>query len=128
LAAVNDEMGPDRVHAMQRTDESRLVLEHSAQRGGSVTDRWDWLGKNLDIDTNLAHAMVYRVVISTSLWGQGESADEFRLLSVQLGRNCAKHYKERVKIGTALWAKIQVFWGCFWQILIWYLRQVQRPN
>jgi hypothetical protein len=65
LAVVNDEMGPDRVHVMQRIDESRLVLEDSAHRGGSVADRWDWLGKNLDIDT-----MVYRVVISTSLWGK----------------------------------------------------------
>jgi hypothetical protein len=61
--------------------------------------------------------MVYRVVICTSLWGRGESADEFRLLSVQLGRNCAKHYSERVKIGTALWAKIQVFGVAFGKFL-----------
>ena len=117
LAAANDALGPDRVHAMQRADESRRVLEDSARRGGSVADRWDYLGKHLDIDNNLAHAMVYRVVICTSLWGRGESADEFRLLSVQLGRNCAKHYSERVKIGTALWAKIQVFGVAFGKFL-----------
>jgi hypothetical protein len=101
LAAANDNVGPDRVHAMQQNDRSRIVLEESANRGGSVADRLDWLGKNLDIDSDLDHAMVYRVVIANSLWGKGASADEFRLLSAQLGRNCALHYKERVKIGAS---------------------------
>jgi hypothetical protein len=88
---VNNHINPGRVHAMHQNDRSRMVLEDSANRGGSVADRLDWLGKKLDIGTDLDHAMVYRVVIANSLWGKGGSADEFRLLSAQLGRNCALH-------------------------------------
>ena len=77
LAAANGHVNPDRVHAMQQNDRSRIVLEDSANHGGSVADRLDWLGKNLDIDTDLDHAMVYRVVIANSLWGKGPARTSF---------------------------------------------------
>ena len=67
-------------------------------------------GSGLDVDGNLSHANLFRVLCTDSLFGRGDLAQELRKLCASRARTIAeKYYLSRIKIGTPLAVRVSKF-------------------
>jgi len=118
LAAQHDEISPDRVQsALDDPATAKLLSDSFSSRSSKgVKDRLKELkpdyigGPGLDIDGNLAHANLFRMISTNSLYGKGELAQELRELSASRSRTIAeKYFLKKVKIGTPLAVRVAKF-------------------
>ena len=60
---------------------------------GEVDYHLGLLQANLDIEGTLVGANIYHLILTSSHYGKGEIATEFRILATQVAKSCASHYE-----------------------------------
>ena len=118
LVAEHDQISPDRVESMLNHHETAKILTDSftSRSTKDVKARLKELkpdyagGTGLDVDGNLSHANLFRVLCTDSLYGKGDIAQELRELCASRARTIAeKYYLSRIKIGTPLVVRVSKF-------------------